>query len=140
MSNFKSLLDDILLEKGKTYEDLVAESVINERSHYQYNEFTPYLTTIIKIANYLEVSLDYLSGITTNNNFKKYNNKQSNIYKNITQALKARNISQNKISKELPIGRSNFTYWKQGKLPKYITLIEIANYLDCSIDEFLDKE
>jgi len=52
--------------------------------------------------------------------------------------LKDYNISQQKFAEEVPISRPNFTYWKKGKLPKFETLINIANYLNCSIDEFLD--
>ena len=64
MSNFKSLLEDILLEQNKSFADLEKAGIIYERAFYQYKDYTPYLTTILSIANYLEVSLDYLAGRT----------------------------------------------------------------------------
>ena len=45
-----------------------------------------------------------------------------------------------KLAKDICIGRSNFSYWKNGKLPKFETLIMFAKYLECYIDDFMDFE
>ena len=140
MTNFKDLLIDILDEKQKTLKDLENANILGKKSFYNFDSFSPYLSTVIKIANYLEVSLDYLSGNTTENNFKKYKEDQNNFYNNIINLMKALNISHVKLSKDLEISRPNFSYWKKGTLPKFSTLLELSNYLDCSIDDFLDFE
>lgn len=69
MLNFKNILSEILDEKNKSFADLEENNIISERTFYQYKDYTPYLPTVIKIANYLEVSLDYLTGRTSENNF-----------------------------------------------------------------------
>lgn len=140
MSNFKILLNDILLEKDKTFKDLEFDGIISERSFYQYEDYTPYLPTVIKIANYLNVSLDYLTGRTTENKFRRYSENQIGFVSKINQIMKASGISQYKISEDLHINRSNFSYWLNGRIPKLETLIAIANYLNCSIDDFLYLE
>ena len=71
MFNFKDLIDDILLEQGKTYKELEDAGVICRRTFYQYKSFTPYLETVLKIANYLKVPLDYIVGRSTVNDFRK---------------------------------------------------------------------
>lgn len=138
MSNFYELLKDILDEKQKTYQDLENSGIICKRTFYQFKSFTPHISTIIKIANYLEVSLDYIGDRTSHNNFKKYNETQFNFYKKLINLLKYSNISQSKLCRDINLGRSNFTYWKNGSLPKFSTLIDIANYLQCSIDDLLE--
>lgn len=140
MSNFKELLSDVLIEQKKTFQDLEDAGVVSKRTFYQYNNFTPFLPTVIKISNYLKVSIDYLFGIVSYNSFKKYNERQKDFYKKLNSLLKERNISQSKLSKDLSFGRSNFTYWKKGALPKLSTLIELANYFGCRIDDFLCME
>lgn len=140
MSNFSELISDVLSEKGKTFKDLENDGIISKRTFYQYKTFTPFLPTILNIAYYLEVSLDYLSGKSQENKFKKYKSNQNNFYENLVKELKILNISQSKLAKELKIGRPNFQYWKNGSLPKFYMLIEIASYLNCDIDDLLDTE
>lgn len=139
MSEFKFILNDVLVEKGKTFEDLENAGVICPRSFYQYNTYTPYLNTVIKIANYLEVSLDYLIGRTSVNSFKKYNENQPNFCNNLLKIMSYSHITQTNFTEDLQLGRTNFVYWRKGRLPKLSTLIAIANYLHCNIDDLLDR-
>lgn len=140
MLNFKNLLGEVLAEQNKTFADLEQANVICERSFYQFKDYTPYLYKIIEIANYLEISLDYLTGRTSENHFKPYKIPQEKFYNKLISLLKSYNISQSKLSREVKISRPNFTYWKNGTLPKLNTLVAIATYLNCSIDDLLDNE
>ncbi len=138
--NFFTMLNDVLLEQNKTFKDLEFAGIICERTFYQYKIYTPYLPQIIKIANYLEISLDYLAHLSDKNNFKQYKNKPINFYSKLCSNMQQKNISQAKLAKDICIGRSNFSYWKNGKLPKFETLIMLAKYLECYIDDFMDFE
>ena len=140
MLNFSDLIKDILNEKEKTFKDLENEKIIEARTFYHFKEYTPFLPTILKIANYLEVSLDYIAGRKNQNSFKKYKADNINFYKNLCEVLQQQKISKSKLAKDLHFGRSNFTYWKNGSLPKFLLLIDLANYLNCDIDDFLDRE
>lgn len=140
MLNFKNLLEEILIEQNKTFTDLEEANIICERSFYQYKDYTPYLHTVINIANFLKISLDYLTGRTSENRFKPYKIPQENFYSKLTSLLKSYNISQSTLAREAKISRPNFSYWKNGTLPKLSTLVAIANHLNCSIDDLLDNE
>ncbi|MBQ7798022.1 MAG: helix-turn-helix transcriptional regulator [Clostridia bacterium] len=140
MSNFKELLLDVLNEQHKTFEDLENAGIIAKRVFYQYKNFTPFLPKVLEIANFLKISLDYLADRTTDNIFKKYKIPQTNFLDNLNRQLKIASTSKLKLSKDLHLGRANFTYWKNGSMPKFTTLIEIANYLSCTIDELLEHE
>lgn len=135
MSNFYELLSDVLNEKGKSFIDLENAGVIAPRTFYQFKKTTPFLPTIVKIANYLEVSLDYLAGRDDNNKFAPI--KQINFYQNLINLMRLSKITQSKLAKELNFGRPNFQYWKNGSLPKFSLLIEMANYFGTSIDELV---
>lgn len=110
---FLDLLNDVLLEKDKSLKDLEKDGIICERTFYRYNNFTPYLPAILKICNYLNISLDYLAGRTDENKFKTYNLKPTNFYNKLMKILNENEISQSKLSKDLHISRPNFTYWKK---------------------------
>lgn len=140
MSNFKNLLNDVLIEKHKSFKDLEDAGIISKRTFYHYKNYTPYLPTIIDIANYLKVSIDYLFNRTTSNNFKRYKKEQNTFYNKLMHVIKIANSSQSDVARNIKIGRPNFTYWKNGSLPKLTTLIDLANYFNCSIDDFLELE
>lgn len=140
MTNFVELLKDVLSENDKTINDLENAGIIPERSFYEYETFTPFLPTILRIANYLKVSLDYFVGKSSKNNYKKYKIDNIKFYEHLCANLKALNITKSKFANDLGIGRPNFTYWKNGSLPKLKLLIEISNYLGCDIDELLETE
>ncbi len=140
MSNFVELLLEVLEDNDKTFKDLENDGIISKRSFYQYKTFTPFLPKILEIANYLEVSLDYFANRTDKNNFKKYNINQPNFFNKLKKMLKSLEISQLQLAKDLKIGRPNFSYWNKGSLPKFTTLIEIANYLNCNIDDLLEHQ
>lgn len=138
MSNFKELLLEVLNEKNKSVKDLEDSGIIPKRTFYEYKNVTPYLETVLRIANFLNVSLDYLSNRTTDNRFREYSLSQTKFFETISNILKVNKISQVKFCKDTGISRPNFTYWKNGALPKFFTLISIADYLDCSIDDLLE--
>lgn len=71
MSNFKELLLEVLNEKNKSVKDLEDGGIIPKRTFYEYKNVTPYLETVLRIANFLNVSLDYLSNRTTDNRFRE---------------------------------------------------------------------
>lgn len=140
MSNFVEMLEDALEECGKTFKDLEKAGIITEKAFYRYKTFTPFLPTIIKIVNYLKISLDYFTNRSNINSYKKYKENQLNFFENLNKVMKNLKISQTKLSEDLKIGRSNFSYWNNGSFPKLNLLIELSDYLNCNIDDLLDHE
>lgn len=140
MSLFFELILDVMREKGKTIKDLEDNKILGKNTFYIFKETAPSLSTIIKIANYLKVSLDYLIGKATESKFKKYKLNQTNFYSKLNALLKAENISQVKLCEDLEMSRTNISRWKNGTTPTLTKLISISNYLGCSIDDLLEHE
>lgn len=140
MTDFITLVKEVLEEKGMSTQNLFDDGVISENTFYKYKHRYPNLTTLLKIANYLCVSVDYLFGLSDENKFKPYSLAQKNLYNNIVSLIEISKISQRKFSKDLNYSRVNLLRWKKGTSPNVQSLIEISKYFNIPIDDLLDKE
>jgi len=137
MIDFIKLVENILEEQGKTKKDLFEDKIISENTFFKYRQRYPSLSTAIKIANYLNVSLDYLFEIDNENNFKVYSLDNDKFYENLMLFIKSKNISARKFCKDLGFSKDNILRWKNGTQPTIQRLLEIAEYFDCSIDDLI---
>ncbi len=140
MTDFITLVKEVLEDKGMTTQNLFDDGVISENTFYKYKHRYPNLSTLLKIANYLCVSVDYLFGLRDENKFKPYSLEQKNLYNNIIALIENSKISQRKFSKDLNYSRVNLLRWKKGTYPNVQSLIEISKYFNIPIDDLLDKE
>lgn len=67
MLDFTTIISSVLEEQSKTTQDLFDDDVISKDTFYKYRRSNPSFTTLIKIANYLQVSIDYIYELTDNN-------------------------------------------------------------------------
>ena len=140
MLDFINLVKEILEDKGLTTKNLFNDGVISENTFYKYKHRYPNLATLLKIANYLCVSVDYLFGLSDENKFKPYSLKQKNLYSTIVSLIENAGLSQRQFSKDLNYSRVNLLRWKKGTSPNVQSLIEIAKYFNIPIDDLLEKE
>lgn len=140
MSDFISCVKNVLEEQNKTMEDLFKNNIISKNTFYKYRHRYPSLKTLLKMANYLCVNVDYLLELSDKNNFKPYKLKQENLNRTIVAQINNLGKSQREFSKELGISRANLLRWKKGTSPNVETLIEISKYFNVPIDDLLDKD
>lgn len=138
MSNYYELILDALNECGKSVKDLEERGILSKNTFYIFKHSAPSLTTIIEIANFLNMSIDYIFDRTADNDFKRYSLNQLQFYANLEKIMNS--TSQSKLCKELGISRTNFSRWANGTKPTLAKLIALANYLHCDIDELLETE
>jgi len=138
--NFYELFKNALDEKNVSIAKLQKERILKNHTIYNFNDNCPSLNNAMQIANYLEMSLDYILENTTKNHFKKYKIPQKNFYRNFEQRLNEIRISKNKLSKESQISLTTFRGWKNGSIPKLSNVIIISKVLDCRIDDLLETE
>lgn len=139
MSDFINCVKNVLEEQNKTTEDLFKDGIIPKNTFYKYRQRYPSLSSLLKIANYLCVNMDYLLDLSDTNNFKPYKLEQENLNQTIVALINNLGKSQRKFSKELDISRANLQRWKKGTSPNVQTLIEISKYFNVPIDDLLDK-
>lgn len=68
MSNFTDILKQLRTNIEISQKQLANTLEISERNYqrYEYGEREPSLSTLVKLANYFQVSLDYLVGRSDN--------------------------------------------------------------------------
>lgn len=138
--DFITAVKNVLCEQGKTVDNLFLDGVISKDTFYKYKQRNPSLKTLIKVANYLQVSIDYLFEITNENKFCKYSADQSKFYENLTKLIRNANLSNRQFCKELNYQKDNVNRYKNGVVPSVRTLFEITKYFGCSFDDLLTRE
>lgn len=97
------------------------------------------LSQIIKIADYFNCSIEFLVGRTDNVlDFQPI--KCPPFYLHLRELLNNRGISRNQINKSTRIKSSHFVDWKNGADPHILSLIELADYLDITLDVLAGRE
>ena len=138
--NTYSYFYNAIREKGLLVKDLEKNGIIAQNAIYSFSSYCPYLENAIRIANFLEMSLDYIFENTDKNTFKKYKFPQNNFYKILKKTMKEMKISEYRMNLDLGISYSTFDRWEKGVQPKLSKVIEIAKYLGCNIDDLLETE
>lgn len=112
----------------------VSESTI---SMYETGKREPDQKTLIKIANYFNVSIDFLLGIE---DVKQTNSGSSNkdtsikFWDRFYSLCIKHNTRPNPVAQELGYSNAICNKWKNGSLPAITILIKISNYFNVSLD------
>lgn len=139
MIDFIASVKNVVEEEGKTIQDLFNDKIISENTFYKYKHRYPSLNTLVKIANYLKVSIDYLFSLTTENNYLFYNINNQVFYDNLVSMIENKKISQRQFCNDLNYAKDNINRWKNGTTPSMQTLLEISKYFNCLIDDLLQN-
>ena len=137
MIDFIKLVENILEEQGKTKQDLFDNNVVSENTFFKYRQRYPSLKTVIKISNYLNVSLDYLFEFSNENHFKEYDIDNLKFYENLISFINNKKISARKFCKDLGYAKDNILRWKNGIQPTIQRLLEMTEYFGCSLDDLI---
>lgn len=101
----------------------------------------PKTNTAVKIADFFGCSLDYLIGISNTYQYKnqKAGFKSSNFYPEYQMLLKQNNTTHYALAKKHLVCETSLRLWKNGSLPSFETLCNIAIELGGSVDKMLGK-
>lgn len=139
MSNYYELILDALKENGKAIKDLEEYGILGKNTFYIFKSTAPSLPIVIDIANFLNMSIDYMLNRVEDNYFREYSVIQKGFYENLINVM-GNGVSQVKLCKDLGISRTNFSRWKNGTIPTMSKLVSLSNYLNCTIDELLEHK
>ena len=137
-------LRDLREDKNITQEK-VAEKIHVKRSTYSGYEIgrdqIP-LPRLNLLAEFYEVSFDYITGITDiKSNYKKVNIDAAIIGKNLKNFRKTKHIKATEICQKLNINSSTYSAYETGKvIIQTDFLYTIAKDYEYSLDKFLDKD
>ena len=140
MKDFLTIIQSVLEEQNKSTKILFEDGVISKNTFYKYKQRNPNLKTLIKLADYLKVSIDYMYELSDENKYRKYSDNQTDFYNKLITLINAAGISQRKFCKDLHYAKDNISTYKNEVIPNIQTLLETAEYFGCTIDYLLTKE
>ncbi len=95
-----------------------------------------------QLANYYNVSIDYLLGLTDTKQYDNYSGNLNPILtkERITKLRKEKKEGQIKLAKKLGFTKSTYAYYETGKVvPTVLKLLVIATYHHCSMDYLMGR-
>lgn len=99
----------------------------------------PKTKVLVRIADYFNISLEYLLGMTKDEYFTKAKRPIS-FPERLEQLCRETGLTIYQISQETHIDRSNFSFWRRGKyLPSLEHLALLAEYFESSFDYILGR-
>lgn len=137
MSKIYEAILEVLEEQNLSIRDIENSKILGDKTIYNFSQENPSLKSLMKLANYLKVSIDYLLGFSDENLFKEYDIENINFNKNLRKIIHNEKISMKQMARDIKMGETNFIRWNRGVYPRLDKLVDIANYLKCSIDDLL---
>ncbi len=140
--SFSEFLKDKLIQQGQNVfafskligiDDFVISRWVNE-------QFLPSLNNIEVIADYFDISIDYIIGLKELADYKKAKLKE-NFPLRLRKLLHINHITPYKLAKDCRFGSSTVSKWLLKKcLPGIDSLIKLAKYFNCSVDYLVGRE
>lgn len=97
------------------------------------------MSHLIAIADYFNCSLDYLVG--RSDTYLDYVPKECPpFYEYLRELLAKRKVTKYRVNTDTRIKSSHFVDWKKGADPQLYSLVELADYLDISIDVLVGRD
>lgn len=142
MLKFSEILKDLMTDMNININNLSKALGIHYTLIYKWfkSDSLPNFENLVKLIKYLDCTADFLLG-RTNENHKYKIKKDFKFSESIKFFIKIKNKNIHRISKELNISRTKIYSWLNDKqLPYTSTLIRLADYFDCTVDEIMGLE
>ncbi|MBQ7885167.1 MAG: helix-turn-helix transcriptional regulator [Clostridia bacterium] len=97
------------------------------------------LRNALRVVDYFGSSLDYFEKKTKTFYCDYKKDYKINIYESVKKYMAEKNVTFQRMCADLGMSRTNLTRWRDGDAPKYQTVVQMANYLNMSIDEFIGR-
>lgn len=137
----------------ETFSDLFLKTELSKKAfadkvgikHSQISRYltgtSPKLSTVAKICDFFNCSIDYITGLTDDfcyKNLKKGINSKA-FYDEYCKLLNLNKTTHYKLAKQGLVCETRLSSWKLGKLPEFETIFNIAYELGGSIDKMLGR-
>lgn len=137
---FNEIISDYIAEKNITinaFSNLIGTSENVVADWFKGKTF-PTIESVLKVANYLDCSLDYLFGLSPNVSYKK-SLKNDGFFTRFLYLKNIQGLTSYMFSKKSGISQSTISKWKKGKQPKTENILTIAEFFNCSLDFLIGR-
>ena len=142
LSNLSDTLKELIELRGLT-EQMIADGSgipVSCISQYVRGKQAPYLDSLIKLADYLHCSIDFLLGNSDDCSDKTCKTCPP-FSERLEELRKKKGLTSMQIYNAEGLSKSSYYEWRRGKsLPTIENLANLAKVFDCTIDEVLGRE
>lgn len=138
---FAERLTEIMFDRKISAENLAKIIGVNPSTvrDWKRGKFLIGLTNLIKLADALECSIDFLAG--RDETILAYAPQKSPpFYERLRVVMEECGITRYRVVHGTRIGEASFSEWKQGKDPHINSLVELADLLEVSIDYLVGRD
>lgn len=141
LSKFSERLSDLIFEKQITNQELANAIKVNVTAIQRWKrEATKlYLSNAIAICDFFQCSLEFLTG-RSETKIDFVPRSCPPFYERLRLIMEKQNKTRYRMTKESKFKENYFQRWKNGSEPQIPTLIELANYFDCTLDYLVGRE
>ena len=142
LSNLSDTLHELKDLRGFTEQSLAEGSGLSVSciSQYMNGKQAPYLESLIKLADFLHCSVDYLLGESDDASEKIYKVCPP-FSKRLEELRKKKGFTSMQIYNAEGLSKTSYYAWRRGEsLPTLENLVYLAKAFDCTIDEVLGRE
>lgn len=108
-------------------------------NNWLYQRQTPSSRALIKLADYMNVSLDYMLGLKKDKSIIRSGCAEKFV-RRVNGLQTPEGITSYRLAKECGMGTSAISKWKDMKrLPQLETLIKLSQIFDCSVDYLVGR-
>ena len=142
LSKFVESLESLLFDNHLTGKQLADEIGIRKTTVYNFlnQKRQPSIDVLIRIADYFQVTTDFLLGIEPESSVKHFKPCPS-FSEQIKFLMEQEKLSIVQFCKKAEITRSVFYSWKSGKsVPTLDYVLKLKKHFHCSVDYILGRE
>ncbi len=145
LSSFAERLKELMFDGGDSVEQLSAKLNTNKSDLYHWlqqgNRYMPCVTKLIAIADYYHCRLEFLIGISEDNDTNVFENSLPNFGERFKTVVAEKEYNLYKLGRETSTSTGTYYRWINGEsMPNIESLLKIANVLDCTLDYLIGRE
>ena len=141
LSDFGERLSELMLENNLTTDGLGAALGVNGSTVRRWKQSKRNISLVcaLRLAEYFNCSLAFLVG-RSENKLDFIPKPCPPFYERLRQVMEERGVTWYRIVKDNIVSDNNLSTWKNGSSPYLQSVMDIADYFDCSIDLFVGRE
>ena len=140
LSKLPERLNDLMLEQELNAPTLSAKTGLSSSAIRSWvrGARLPTLESVIRLADYFQCSLDYITGKEEKFEIVLARPLPS-LYERIRSVMKSKGVSRYSVAHKTSIRDSHITNWSRGEIPTLESICILADYLNVSLDYLVGR-
>lgn len=141
LSNFSEYISEQVLKEDTSLFDLSKRIGIDDYviRQWQLAKFMPSLDSLVKVADYFNVPIDFMLGLSDSDKLVRYEPPKPFV-EQLTFLMQSKNITAYRLAKECGVGRAAVSKWlTEQRVPYFDSVIKLSQYFGCSIDFIIGR-